>query len=249
MSNKLTDKSVESMRRTFNFLRYVVHTKAFAKGLKNVILVDRGRMIDYREVMEVLRNFNYTTTFSVDTTKNSNALISGLGEDIPENHIPLDAAKIPASFDPTFGAHPTWIRLFKNHITAVGDNAIGTSRNKFNYGLNGGMIQLIFHEMLHNISYTHGLGTKEYIEENLEGKFEDKLFKDVNYGVQDVFFKIYNTYFGLTPSLQNYLLDRVGIITLDSVGTEAGHTNFPMDFYQDPKGSNKTDFYTLIANN
>jgi len=248
MPDLLTDNSVEAMRRTFNFLRYTVHTKAFAKGLRNVILVDRGRMIDYREVMEVLRNFNYTTTFQIDESKNSNALVSGLGDDIPENHIPIDATTIPTSFDPTFGSHPTWIKMFKNHITSIGEGSIGSARNKYNYGLSGGMIQLVFHEMLHNICYTHGLGTSEYIEDNLKGKFDDKLFKDVNYGVQDVFFRMYNSYFGLTPSLQNYTLDRVGIISIDSAGVEAGHTNFPMDFYKDPKGAEKNDFYMVVPN-
>ena len=100
----------------------------------------------------------------------------------------------------------------------------------------------MFHEVLHNLSYTHNSGTEEYIQAMPDGKLEGVEIGDVNYGVQRAFMRVYNTYFGMTPALPEYDFDSRNLVDGDE-----GHSNFPMRFYRLPAGRNAGHFVDIYT--
>ena len=178
-------ETMEAIRRALNFIRYAIHTKAFAHILKERVLMDRGQIVDYREVLMAVRKMNQTFTIRVNTDSNvaAEAWYAGVGSGVVNGVRVPPGGSVPPNFDPLFGiggrtnleVTTSWNYVGapsfdyaipkgsnglidptqEGSFSGLGNYTMGPSRLWFSPGIDYLTIQLLPHEMLHVAGYTH----------------------------------------------------------------------------------------------
>jgi hypothetical protein len=287
-------ETMEVMRRAMNFMRYAVHTKAFAHILKEKVLIDRGQIADYREVLLAVRKMNQTFTIRLNTDANvsTGAWYAVVGGGVVSGVRVPPGGAIPANFDPLFGIGgrtDLGVTTSWNYVGApsydyaipkgadgqidpartgsfngLGNWTMGPSRQWFSPGIDYLTIQLLSHEMLHVVGYTHSDSTNRAAlagwPKNANGNAElDGVgWKDVNYGVGQLLTTLFAHYmyssdidfeakYGLRSfnktvlaSLHRRVYGRDDATQKDALGRNKGwyittqDIFFPMDYYGTP---------------
>lgn len=287
-------ETMEVMRRAMNFLRYAVHTKAFAHILKERVLLDRGQIADYREVLLAVRKLNQTFTIRVNTEANVNtgAWYAVVGGGVVSGVRVPPGGAIPANFDPLFGiggrtdlgVTTSWSYVGApsfdyaipkgangqidpdktGYFNGLGNWTMGPSRQWFSPGIDYITIQLLSHEMLHVVGYTHSDATNLAAlagwPRNSSGdpELDGVGWKDVNYGVGQLLTTLFAHYmyssdidfeakYGLASfnktvlaALHRKVYSRDDATQKDALGNNKGwyittqDLFFPMDYYGTP---------------
>ena len=293
ISDEYPAESLEAMRRAMNFMRYAVHTKAFAQILKEKIILDRGQIVDYREVLLAIRAMDYPITIQVNKTKtvNDNAWYATVRDAVVKGVRIPPAGSIPSNFDPTFAmpdtgalvtpsprftgpAAASFVKSYDSadqmaQVLGMGATSFGLNRKWFNYGVDIVILQLLPHEVLHVVGYSHsGLDATNTANwpKNASGQasINGTPISDVNYAVGMALSDLYGVYFGyknidfqgkynynfVNPKFVTYSATDAKSSQLDSLGLPKWQYNttenmyFPMNYYGAPyisKASSVTD--------
>lgn len=283
ISDDYPAESLEAMRRAMNFMRYAVHTKAFAHTLKEKIILDRGQIVDYREVLLAIRAMDYPVSIQVNKSKtvNDNAWYAAVRDAVVKGIRIPPAGNIPSNFDPTFAmpdagatitpsprftgpAAASFIKSFDSadqmaQVLGMGATSFGVNRKWFNYGVDTVILQLLPHEVLHVVGYTHSnLDTANTAtwpkNSNGVSVINNTPITDVNYAVGLALSDLYGVYFGyknidyagkynynfVNPKFVTYSSSDARSTQVDSIGlpkwyyATTENLHFPMNYYGAP---------------
>jgi hypothetical protein len=255
-SDDFPPETLEAFRRNLNMIRYIIHTKAYAHILKDYILMDRGQIVDYREALLAIRTMKAKITIKPSSNfYDGNWYAVVRGSVVNGVRVPL-AANLPSNFDPTFGLTNASIEASRSMIgppsvgfrrkdatvldkditvLGFGADAMGPNRAWYNKGFHIWIFQLLPHEILHVVGYTHsGLdatNTSLWTDVTKDGR----VIKDVNYALGPAIDKLAGYYYKswwTNTTMRNYTF--VPSFPIFDVPTFYS-TKTPVDSFGNPK--------------
>lgn len=234
----------ESLTRSMNFLRYIIHTKMFAQVLGDYLIADRGRLVDTRELLIILREGFNRINLELTIDKNQAMSWHGMVRNAPSVRIEATDVSIPTGFTPKLWDRQT-CNTYNRHVSMekLLDNLDYNNFEWFDYGVGLNIGAMIAHEVIHNMGYTHAddlnknnvyqYFTKEKDSDgiNFMKEFPKKReFEDPSYAIQNAIYNMFSTYFNHGAWKGKYESRRVNI-TPKETGDQKKYTAFPMNFY------------------